>query len=555
MQYIRGLKMIDTIGLRLHDLNLHKDIYDFLMRQNFTTVHIGSKFLEWKEIENMNPTLQRDYIQYGDTGSEKTRALFGKIHVPSSHYNITYIINDDKEYIDFNLSIPKYLYGNNIAQFVRPVTEAKFRSYIDSKFMNQKRILFKRMIQFIDDFFEFNFPNYLLDKRKLEITRIDLCYNQVFPSKSEAMRFLNYQKKMNLRNMRIDGNTFQSYKTSFMYKNKDYSIKVYHKGTEYEKNDRVEHEKINKVIRKKAGLENINEGNIKSFAESFEGQKGLGFDKDISTKDAKKYYDLIRTTSGRNVFDTDLLKSIADRMLRYELTFRKPLISKVFKMKVFRKADSIYRDAAREFNEWFNRSRAGSKRELIPSDFLKTFEYLEKWRRVVLEPMRDLPSGHNERNFTGGIKDLKKIKQFKFDEDTLNEMVNIFRGYIMQFQVKYADSEETFINKLKNYNRVAYDERELRKTNMLTVGKVKKPKNVIRMRYVYDMLAKYGSWENIYRSGELSKSTFYRYMSEFRELGFEKNYISREIFNISTEFDSYYDLEQLYHKKLRPVIR
>ena len=506
----------------------------------------------------MNPIVQRDYIQYGDSGTEKSRSLSGKIHVPSSHYNIVYIINDDKEYIDFNVSIPKYLYGNNIAQFVRPVTEPRFKLYRDSKFMNQKKILFQRLMQFIDDFFEINFPGYLLDRRFLEITRIDLCYNQVFSSKAEAMRFLNYQKKMSLRNMRIDANTMQSYKTSFMYKNRDYSIKVYHKGTEYKKNDRIEHEKINRMILKKVLSDPLRQDDFQDYRNLFECKKGTGLDfnknVEIGVNDIKKYYDVFRTSSGKNVFDTVLLQQIADRMLRYELTFRKPLISKVFKTKVFRKGDPEYRGSVREFNYWFNRSRSGTRREVIPGDFLKMFDYLNKWRRIVLEPMRDLQTGYNERNFLGGIRHLNKIKQFKFDEDTLSEMVNIFRGYIMQFQVKYADSEETFVNKLKEYNRVAKQEKELRKRNILNVGKIKRSKNVIRMRYIYDMLAKYGSWENIYRSGELTKSTFYRYQSEFRELGFEKNYISREIFNVSTEFDAYYDLEMMFHKKLRPVI-
>ena len=111
---------------------------------------------------------------------------------------------------------------------------------------NLKRT-YKRLINFIQNFFkrEFMLPD-IVDLSLVEINRIDLAFNQVFEDKQAALQYLEYQKKIRKKNIRVNSNNFRDYETSLMYITKRYSLKIYHKGTEYARNDIKEHEKINK---------------------------------------------------------------------------------------------------------------------------------------------------------------------------------------------------------------------------------------------------------------------------------------------------------------------
>jgi len=180
-----------------------------------------------------------------------------------------------------------------------------------------------------------------------------------------------------------------------------------------------------------------------------------------------------------------------------------------------------------------------------------------KFNRKVIEARLTLEKGKWYRNVSGGINHLNKVNEYKFDKDTLSALLGVFRRFFMEFQVKYADCEETFMNKLLRYNEEADIEREMnkerKKAGLTPFERKKTKKNTFRMRSLYQALMKYGSWECLKKSGEFNEATYHRYKKEFKELGFEKNYISRDPFVISTDFDLYYDHELQFIKKLRVV--
>lgn len=543
--------MIDTIVLRLHDLNLHKDIYDLQCRPSFNTIHRKRKVLKFQDIADLPAHTVRDIIQYGDSGDDKSAGLRGKFNISSSHYNVNFWINEDKDFLEWNFSLPKYFYGNNIAQFVRPVSDKRFIMGVDYRFSEQMKILHNRLFRAIDLFFEENFHGLFIDYSKLEINRVDLCFNQFFQNKDEALRYLNYQKKINLKNLRLNSKRFQNFNTSIFYTGENYSIKIYHKGSEYKKNDSVEHDKINNILLKCYNNDNLNNVEFRESARRFESDG-----KKITEKEVKEYYDIIKgRKSSLKLIDIDFLQNQADKILRYEMTFRKSLMANIFKDKVFRYADPEYRTAMKEFKQFWNISGSGSNKQNIPKDFLNMFDYLLKFKRKVLTPWRDLDRGKNRRNFVGGIKDLNKINDFKFDEDVLIEMVKIFRKFICQFQIKHMDSEETFLNKLTKYNEEADREAKLFKglgsLPLYQKTKFKKRKNVLRMNMIYDLLLKYGSWDNIKALRLLKDGTYFRFRAEFRELGLDNNYISPEIFIAKIEYDDYYMIELLNREKLK----
>ena len=70
-----------------------------------------------------------------------------------------------------------------------------------------------------------------------EINRIDLCYNQFFNSKEDSLNYLDEQKKLLCKYARSSKNNYRSYDTSLLYITRRYSFKIYHKGTEFKKND------------------------------------------------------------------------------------------------------------------------------------------------------------------------------------------------------------------------------------------------------------------------------------------------------------------------------
>ena len=81
-------------------------------------------------------------------------------------------------------------------------------------------------------FFRTFFPSTFIDYGGIEIKRWDFCFNQVFKSEEESLRALKYIKLKN--NQRMDKLNFE---TGYVELTKSNYFKIYHKGTEFEKND------------------------------------------------------------------------------------------------------------------------------------------------------------------------------------------------------------------------------------------------------------------------------------------------------------------------------
>ena len=129
-------------------------------------------------------------------------------------------------------------------------------------------------------------------KSEVEVTRIDLCFNQIHPTKSDALEYLKVLKRRsilgaNARNKREYG------QETVMWTFKNYSFKVYHKGSEFEVND-------SNQLRKK-----------------------------------NEYYQ--KTESNYKSFNIDSMQQFTDRILRYEINFRKAKLNDLYWNKIWRK--------------------------------------------------------------------------------------------------------------------------------------------------------------------------------------------------------------------------
>jgi hypothetical protein len=214
--------MIDTIVLRIHNI---KD-YPQLKSQFYAPKQRSNAFVKASVDETTGEVLETAFnTQYVfmDTGRFINPVIRSTVYIPSSHYELSYRYDEERNYLEFNFSIPKYKFGTNIIQFINQYDQSALACY-------------NEFILFIHNFLR----TQLLQTPKLydvEINRIDLCYNQMFNSKSDALLYLDEQKKLLAKYARSSGNNKHSYDTSWVYVTRRYSFKCYHKGTEFQKND------------------------------------------------------------------------------------------------------------------------------------------------------------------------------------------------------------------------------------------------------------------------------------------------------------------------------
>ncbi|MCW3106620.1 MAG: hypothetical protein JWQ09_1126 [Segetibacter sp.] len=215
--------MIDTIILRVLNLSKYDKLYEQYYapskRKNTTTI---GQLVNTDTGEVTDLAAVTSYI-YHDTNRVLPLVHRSTINIASSHYSVSYSINKAGDYLEFNFSIPKYIYTTNVMQFVNIYDQSVNTTFLELK-------------KFLHTFIRDHFIEEPL-KDDLEINRIDICYNQFFNSKEDALSYLDEQKKLLVKYARSSKNNYRSYDTSLMYITKRYSFKIYHKGTEFEKND------------------------------------------------------------------------------------------------------------------------------------------------------------------------------------------------------------------------------------------------------------------------------------------------------------------------------
>ncbi len=286
--------MIDTVILRIHGTKKYRSIIktlDPLSNKGFTTSSAkvdGKEFQKLRDQGYHNTGEMLDILKMHRTGEFLVKTQFAKHQNASNHYMFTWMASYTANYIEFNFSIPKYVYGSNVLLFVDHLGDRDYSFHECWELKPNFERAVGRFERVIDEFFRLEFPVTDLDYRDVEVNRIDVCFNQMFRSKGEALKYLEYQKRQRKKHSRNEEGVMRDYETSLMYKTKRYSAKIYHKGSEYKKNDLKEHLKINKE-------------------------------------------------KGRQYFRTGEYQAFADRMLRYELTIRNPELNYLHKKHLFRK--------------------------------------------------------------------------------------------------------------------------------------------------------------------------------------------------------------------------
>ncbi|UAY54787.1 phage/plasmid replication domain-containing protein [Arachidicoccus terrestris] len=217
--------MIDTIIFKIH--NLQKK-YPQLYEQLYAPSRKKNTVLEAVADEDTGEILKNSFLHsyvFHDTNRVLPVSYRSVLPNNSYHYSVSFRVNSTEDFAEFNFSVPKYLYGQNVQQFISLAEQSS-------------RVTYSLLLKFLVDFFDQNFSLQRPDFSDIEISRIDLCYNQFFNSKEDALLYLDYQKKLHQTKAKSDKNRCRTYGTSIMYTTRRYSFKIYHKGTEFEKHDK-----------------------------------------------------------------------------------------------------------------------------------------------------------------------------------------------------------------------------------------------------------------------------------------------------------------------------
>ena len=283
--------MIDTIVIRIHNISEKERLIARLLK---TTSGFNRETVDISEREYGRYTMLKNASLVG-LGKNMTSHR-NRLYVKSSSYYLNYLIDMDRNFIEFNFSIPKYKYGTNVVQFVQHFTARDFMITRNSGFNFNLNSTFKRLHSFLKKFFDLELDEDLEAWRQdVEIHRFDLCFNQVFIDKQEALAYLRHQKGIKQHYERMEGKKHQ-YDTSIYLPGRYFTCKIYHKGSEFHAGggDATNLNRMNKKLKYKR-------------------------------------------------FDIDKIGNFADRILRYEIEFKNTGLNYLYKSYIFRKNDLVFK--------------------------------------------------------------------------------------------------------------------------------------------------------------------------------------------------------------------
>ena len=368
--------MIDTIHLSI-DARKYRSAYWQIVKNWETKKMLG----------NTKGFLDHNHVMVRGKEFDLIR---GSIKLPSSHYNISFAYYKQRETIEINVSIPKYLYGTNLHQFIiSPQDQNWSAGAYNIEF--QKKELWSKFYNWLKQFNrEIMYEKISIDDYRIK--RIDFCYNLIFKNVVELEHYYERLKMIKMKYLRENSEKHYSYMSSLFYVGKGWSFKIYKKGVEFRKNDLLKLEKFN----------------------------------DIHSK------------SNVNKFKIDKLTNIADRILRYEMTMQNVYMSRVYRNELFRKNDPTWQT----YKNKYYQGTEGDKRKIsfeakkiylqalhkAVNFYMEVPDYVKKSNNVYDENL------YTDAKFSGIFFDLllekfwKKVNEYKLDsisavEDKIVSMV------------------------------------------------------------------------------------------------------------------------------------
>lgn len=526
--------MIDTVILRIYDLREHEPLVRFLHKEHIKGISTKAaekehgfdptKLLEklTHELETLNPdpeNLKRlhdemklayehsqlhwqrrfNIQRYAtDQSNGKHWEQMYRNFLRSSNYDINYCINFQQDWMELNFSIPKYLYVTNVFQFVPHYFDDDYKNVFDSSFDVMKSITFKRFKKFIKWFFEKEFGG-LVNLYNVHLMRMDLCFNKIFDSKEDALRYLFDLKRIKKKYLRDNTEKINNYHSGIYYPTRDYTFKVYHKGSEFRNNDAKE---------------------IKKLVSKYEMQK---------------------------------LQEYSDRVLRYELEFRTRYMDKLFKKYIFRREDKRWRRGLKFYNQVCDSGFAtiDGKKVHVLSMIKKDrndYEYGKFYANKVFQFFLESDSGFFKDS---EFWDLEiKTREFSFEREQrfsgklFAKMLDVFKIFYNEFSVSYTNDIVSMVSEI-DMSSSDDKERSLRIANALRLQLGEFPKWCRDIRFakvkLFLELLKTHSFSEIQESKLFPERTFFTYKRFFKSFGLNDFSSQLVIPHSKMNFKTYYD--------------
>lgn len=495
--------MIDTIQLRLHDLQFHEQLVNNLSRKELQQgiTHRYYYYQQKDEPTHEQKLLWKRYNIFHQTGEEKDRIYFNKLK--SSHYDLAYSIDYWQGCINFNFSIPKYLFGTNIQMFVPNKLSHKIPFYNNDPIKQASIDSYHHMIYFLKNFFKKNFGEIPIDYSLLNIIRIDFCYNQFFPNEVEAITHLNFQKQMRRKYLKKPEVSSKNYSSGVWFNTTEYSCKIYHKGPEFRYNDAKQMKQINKERNKK-------------------------------------------------IFDIPIFQTAANRILRYEMTFRNSYMSRLYLDKVFRKDCPLWNEIYPDYKQIYNNGylkkrdpltgqRTGTKIQKLklPIGNKRKYKYVQSFAKKTFHFNFGQQSEWHETTFP--YTHEFKTQQYTFDRDALytyelhKQMALKFNEFVQFFKIKCSRQMMDLLSTvLASDHNVADGLTFVAKQAGINPRRTTAIKNISKhkLRLFLNLLRSY-TFEEIKDNNIFPRSTYYQYKSILNQFG-----INEASFNEANNWDN-----------------
>jgi hypothetical protein len=335
--------MFDTISIRIKNLAIHNKLYEFLVRSDEGQGKTLLTTYEPETSKELHPVARLELIRrlYYDHDKDFTFTSSYKNKLTSSHYDLSYCINEQKDYISFDFSIPKYLYGTNVFQTLPlPWLDASLVSTLRGSgiesLANNYKYFWDFLNNFLNQFFTTQFGEIPIYKDLVEINRLDCCFNMYFPSYNDAIDYLGdcpkiakkYTSKDKIMSHdQQDTISLARTSTGFEFRGTYYHQKIYHKGTEFKKS----------IDGNLSNRKNLMEKNFQYFV-------SLGYDHKTARKGELGYL-MLATKTIKGLYDVNYLQATADRIIRFETSFKSSAFNEFFKKGSGKKSDYYFTPA------------------------------------------------------------------------------------------------------------------------------------------------------------------------------------------------------------------
>jgi hypothetical protein len=628
--------MLDTVTFVLHSINektinlapdvLHgkefandfnRILYERLLEYESVYIERTKDFLNKNELVNPDETyfisesvkrvgwVQRRgaIIETKDKGEMFFRPVRGNLSTPSSEYRTKFSVSENYDSITFELSIPKYLYNHNVAQFVPNIDSKRYKDNVFSnrEMYHQVNNIQQRLTEFIRLFFTdlselLSLPTLLyFDMRHIEVKRLDLCYNQIFPTHEMVLDYLSSQRKFYKTRVRANTIVQDDRDTSFYYRHSTdgFYFKIYSKGDEFEFSDLPRLFKENQDYFE-ANLQKLLPEMKKVFEKHFKEayQKHHGKVEDL----VFKYYKTYIKSHEFKIFceeienflpiKTSFLFHEASKILRYEMSFTRKYMSTLYKRDLFRMNCPKWKKVMKSYNlikrydlllsqGSINRAKEFKRNQMLTDDDRDFYEMVDKslHKKHQFHLETDKKLIEHETNFIDFDKTIykKRYKCIEEDKATLNKsmfklLFKKFTDEIDYFQVKEFKEVKTILERIDDYNQKAIikilnykkmfgDDSFKKMTHTEKRKKGYAKLNKPRLKVVLDKIEEGQSIDKITAEMGMSKTSFHSLVNDLKLFDLHKQTVKTK-YNysmITTNFKPYYDkfsLEKNYHRKM-----